>query len=111
VRIPQPRGRPRTRPQRLAGDKGYAYAWIRRWLRRHKIEPVIPRRENEPVPRNGRVHGFDKDAYRRRSIIECCVGWIKSCRRICTRFEKLATHYLVMFKLAMIQRYFVLLHL
>ena len=48
---------------------------------------------------------LDKDAYRRRSVIECCIGWLKECRRIGTRFEKLALNFLAMIKLAIIRRY------
>ena len=48
---------------------------------------------------------FDKRAYRRRSVIECCIGWLKECRRIGTRFEKLAVSFLAMIKLALIGRY------
>ena len=43
--------------------------------------------------------------YRRRSVIEQCVGWLKGCRRIGTRFEKLAISFVAMFKPAMIERY------
>jgi transposase len=101
ISIPQPVGRPRRRPKRLAGDKGYSYPQVRQWLRAHGITPVIPRRCNQ---RRGNGF-FDEQAYKRRSVIEQCVGWLKECRRIATRFEKLAISYLAMFKLAMIQRY------
>ncbi len=105
IAIPQPIGRPRQRPQRLAGDKGYSYPRIRRWLRAHGIQAVIPRRSNEKPGRGL----FDKQSYRRRSVIEQCVGWLKECRRIGTRFEKLAISFVAMFTLAMIQRYLKLL--
>lgn len=103
VRIPQPRGRPRCRPARLAGDKGYSYPRIRSWLRRHGIKAVIPQRSDQKARR---PIDLDKETYRRRSVIECCIGWLKECRRIATRFEKLALNYLAMIKLAMIDRYF-----
>jgi transposase len=105
IAIPQPIGRPRKRPKRLAGDKGYSYPTIRRWLRAHGITAVIPRKSNQ---RKGRGP-FDRQSYRRRSVIEQCVGWLKECRRIGTRFEKLAISFVAMFKLAMIQRYLKLL--
>ncbi|MFN9367294.1 MAG: IS5/IS1182 family transposase, partial [Planctomycetia bacterium] len=35
---------------------------------------------------------------------EQTIGWLKECRRIGTRFEKLAINFLAMMKLAMIQR-------
>ena len=103
VRIPQPRGRPRCRPARVAGDKGYSYPRIRDWLRRHGVKAVIPQRSDQKARR---PIDIDSDAYRRRSVIECCIGWLKECRRIATRFQKLALHYLAMIKLAMIDRYF-----
>jgi hypothetical protein len=53
----------------------------------------------------GHPSKFEIDAYRRRSVIECCVGWLKECRAVATRFEKLAVNYLAMVKLAIIQRY------
>ena len=104
VRIPQPLGRPRCRPRRVAADKGYSFDRIRNWLRRHAIGAVIPQRSDQKRNHRGRPLGFDHNAYRRRSIIECCVGWIKECRRIATRFEKLAVNFLAMIKLAFIQR-------
>jgi transposase len=107
VRIPGPRGRPRCRPVKLAGDKGYSYPRIRRWLRRHGIQAVIPRRKDQR-PDDGRVK-LDRDTYKRRAVVEQCVGWLKECRAVATRFDKLAVNYLATVKLAMIQRYLRLL--
>jgi transposase len=101
----------RSRPKRVAGDKGYSYPRIRRWLRRHGIGAVIPQRSDQQAQHRGRPLNFDKDAYRRRSVIECCIGWLKECRRIGTRFEKLALNFLAMIKLAIIRRYLRLLDL
>ena len=42
-------------------------------------------------------------------MVEQCIGWLKECRRIGTRYEKLAVHYLGMLQLAMIRRYLRLL--
>src|SRR5206468_2458960 len=67
VRIPQRRGRPRCRPVKLAGDKGYSYPRIRRWLRRHGVRAVIPRRKDQR-PDDGRVK-FDQDTYKRRAVV------------------------------------------
>jgi transposase len=33
------------------------------------------------------------------------VGWLKECRRLARRYEKLAVNYLAVVDLAMIQRY------
>jgi transposase len=92
---------------KLAGDKGYSYPHIRRWLRRHGIKAVIPRRSDQR-PGDGRVR-FDRAAYRRRAAVEQCVGWLKECRAVGTRYDKLAVNYEATVKLAMIQRYLRLL--
>lgn len=104
IAIPQPLGRPRKRPRRLAGDKAYSAGGVRQWLRAHGITPVIPHKDNEAARYDGRVK-FDKQSYRRRAVVEQCIGWQKECRRIGTRFEKLAVNFLGMFHLAMIGRY------
>lgn len=102
VRLKRPgRGRPRRRPRRLAGDKGYSYRRIRRYLRRRGIKAVIPTRKDQR--RNPR---FDKEAYRRRNVVERCVSWLKESRRLATRHETLAVNFLAMVKLAMIRRCF-----
>ena len=103
VRLPGRRGRPTCRPVKLAGDKGYSYPRIRRWLARHGIRAVIPRRSDQR-PDDKRVR-FDGEAYKRRSVVERCMGWLKECRAMATRFDKLAVNYLATVKLAMIQRH------
>ena len=92
-------------PGGLAGDKGYSYPRIRQWLRRHRIEAVIPQRSDQLAHHRGRPLKFDKHLYRRRNVIERCVGWLKECRRIATRFEKLAVNFLAVIKVAILQRY------
>src|SRR4029453_11352055 len=41
------RGRPRLRPRRVAGDKGYSSPTARRRLRQRRITPVIPSKSNQ----------------------------------------------------------------
>jgi transposase len=94
-------GRRHRRPRRLAGDKGYSYGSVRRWLRRHRIQAVIPTKSNQPPQEN-----FDRKAYRRRNVVERFVNWMKENRRLGTRYEKLAVNFQVMAKFAMIRRYF-----
>ena len=105
VRIPQAVGRLRCRPERVAGDKGYSYRRIRSWLRKRAIGAVIPERADQVEHRHGRPPVFDRDAYRGRNVVERCVNWLKECRRVATRYEKLAVNYLAMVKLAILQRY------
>jgi len=92
-------------PERLAADKGYSADKLRRWLRRRRIGVVIPMRDNEHVNDRDRFGVFDKDAYRERNVVERCVGRLKECRRICTRFEKLAVNFGAMITIAMIAMY------
>jgi transposase len=99
IRVPRRRGRPRCRPRRLAGDKGYSYRRIRRGLRRRGIGAVIPTRKDQR-----RLPRFDRTTYRRRNVVERCIGWLKESRRLATRFEKLAENFLAMVKLAMLER-------
>ena len=91
-------------PIKLAGDKGYRADWIDEYLLELGINPVIPSKANEN--RSARPVVFDKQAYRRRSIVECLIGWLKESRRIMTRFEKTAINFGAMVKLAFIHRYF-----
>lgn len=100
IRVASPCGRPKKRPVKLAGDKAYTSESIRMGLKKRGIVPVIPSKRNQP-----RNPSFDKRSYRRRNIMERCIGWMKEYRRIATRYEKLAVHYLGMLKLGMILRY------
>lgn len=56
------RGRPRVRPLRLVGDKGYTGRRIRNYLRRRGIRLTIPRLSNEP-----RRGPFSREIYRQRN--------------------------------------------
>lgn len=87
-------------PEKLAGDKGYSADWIREWLKERGIEDVIPYKANE----KSRNQKFDRKSYRRRNVIERCVNSLKWFRRVATRYEKLAIHYVGMVTLAIIFR-------
>ncbi len=87
-------------PAKLAGDKGYSAGWLRDGLRERGITPVIAHKVNA----SARPKRFDKKTYRRRNIIERCINSLKWFRRVATRYEKLAAHYLGMVTLAIIFR-------
>jgi transposase len=82
------RGRPRRRPQRIVGDKGYSSRTIRRLCRRRGIRHTIPHKRNEH-----RTGPFDRMAYRRRNVIERLINRCKQFRSLATRYEKLADSY------------------
>lgn len=65
------------------------------------IEPVIPHRENERARHDPKTR-FDRKAYRQRFVVEQTVGWLKECRRVGTRFDKLAVNFAAFVKLAII---------
>jgi transposase len=96
-------GAPVAWPVAMAGDKGYRADWIDEYLLGLEIKPVIPSKENED--RSARPVEFDKEGYRRRSIVECLIGWLKESRRVFSRFEKTALNYGGIIKMAFIQRY------
>ena len=86
VRLPPRRGQ-RFWPDQLGGDKGYSYPPIRHGLQRRRMEAVIPTRKDQP-----RIETFAKASYRQRNLSERLVGWFKECRRLGTRYEKLAVN-------------------
>ncbi len=88
-------------PAALAGDKGYGVRRIRGWLAERTIEDVIPYKSHEHPPDD---HEFDRETYSDRNVVERLIGWLKECRRVATRFEKLAKHFLAMVTLAAIRR-------
>ncbi len=85
--IPIMEGMPR--PRRLLADRAHDADKFRTWLRRRRIEPVIPSTatRNRPWP-------LDRSAYRRRNVIERMFGKLKNWRRIATRYDRLARNYL-----------------
>jgi len=91
------RGRPRIRPERVAGDKGYSSPTIRRYLKERRIGAVIPTRADEvPDPT------FDREAYRERNVVERLINRLKQFRRVATRYEKRAANYFAMLAFATI---------
>jgi len=91
------RGRPRRRPKRLVGDKGYSSRKIRQTLRRRGIRVTIPHKANEH-----QGGSFNRTAYRQRNRIERLINRLKQYRRIATRYEKHGDNYRAMWVIASI---------
>ena len=51
-------------------------------------------------PSRARKYRIDKHLYAQRHLIECCFSRLKQFRRVATRFEKTARHYLAVVTLA-----------
>lgn len=101
-RVPRrARGRPRSRPERLVGDRGYSYPTVRRLLAKHHIRAVIPRCSDQR-PEDQRHARFDRLAYAERNRVERLINRLKQHRRIATRYEKRAAHYWAMLALAVV---------
>lgn len=88
-------GRPRIRPKRLVGDKGYCGGPIRGFLRRRGIRFTIAKESS--MCRKG---PFDKAIYRERNRVERLFSRFKQFRRLATRYEKRSANYLAMWQVA-----------
>ena len=85
------RGRPRVRPDRVSGDKGYSSRRVRQVCRRRGIRYTIPRKTNER-----RTGPFDRALYRLRHKVECLFNRCKQYRSLATRYDKLGESYRAM---------------
>lgn len=105
IRVPRPggRGRPRKRPDRVIGDKGYSYPACRRELRQRGIAATIPERRDQRArraARPGRPLAFDAAVYKRRNVVERCMNRLKQWRAVATRYDKRAVNYRAMVVIA-----------
>jgi transposase len=100
VKVRGPVGRPRTRPDAVAGDKAYSSRANRAYLRRHRIKAVIPEKTDQAAHRKnkgrrgGRPVSYDTELYRDRNTVERCINKIKAWRGLATRYDKTHESYL-----------------
>jgi IS5 family transposase len=87
--IRQRRGRPRRRPTKLHGDKGYDFGVKRRALRARGIVPRIARRGIDSKERLGR----------HRWVVERTHSWLNRFRRLKVRYERDAEVHLAFLEL------------
>jgi transposase len=82
----------------LLADRGYDADWIREFARQQGAWANIPPKRNRKEP-----ICFSPYLYRARNLIERFFNKIKQCRRVATRYDKLAANYLAFVKLASIR--------
>jgi transposase len=82
----------------LLADRGYDADWIRELVSQHGAWANIPPRRNRKDPLC-----FSPYLYRARNLIEWFFNRIKHCRRVATRYDKLAADYLAFIQLASIR--------
>ena len=82
----------------LLADRGYDADWIRELARQQGAWANIPPKRNRKDP-----ICFSPYLYRARNLVERFFNKIKQCRRVATRYDKLAANYLAFVKLASIR--------
>jgi transposase len=87
--------RPRTM---VLADRGYDADWIRALVIEQGAWANIPPKRNRKDP-----ICFSPHLYRARNLVERFFNKIKHCRRIATRYDKLAANYLAFVQLASIR--------
>jgi transposase len=75
-------------PGHVIADKGYDSDPLRKQIRSVGAKPVIPSR------RNCRTRRHDRQLYKLRNVIERFINRLKHCRRVATRYDKLAATFL-----------------
>ena len=100
VRVRGPVGRPRTRPDAVAGDKAYSSRANRAHLQKRKIKAVIPEKADQAANRKkkgskgGRPVSHDAELYKERNTVERCINKIRAWRGLATRFDKRPDSYM-----------------
>ena len=76
-------------PRRVLADKAYDSNALRGLIASMGAEAVIPCNptRKQPIP-------YDFEAYKVRNTVERCFNKLKHFRRIATRFDRRATHFL-----------------
>jgi transposase len=82
----------------LLADRGYDADWIRALpIKKGAWANILPKsNRNTPIC-------FSPNLYRARNLVELFFNRIKQCRRVATRYDKLAANYLAFVQLASIR--------
>jgi putative transposase len=105
IQIRNNNGRPKSRPERIWADTKYHSFLVLTYLyNNRRIRAQIRERSNNTKPKQqGRPNIFLYQDYKKvRSSVERFFRWLKSFRRIQTRYERLALTYLGVIQLGCI---------
>ena len=95
IQIRNNNGRPKSRPERIWADTKYRTFLILTYLYNRRIRAQTRERSNTKPKQQGRPNIFLYQDYKKvRNSVERFFGWLKSFRRIQTRYERLASTYL-----------------
>lgn len=86
-----------ARSTRVLADKGYDSNAVVAQIEGQGSQAVIPPRRGRRVER-----AYDRELFKSRFVVEQFFARIKRCRRVATRYEKLAVTFLGMVLLACI---------
>jgi len=93
IQIRNNNGRPKSRPEHIRADDTKYHAFlVLTYLYNRRIRAQIRERSSNTKPKQGRPNIFLYQDYKKvRSSVERFFGWLKSFRRIQTRYERLAS--------------------
>jgi transposase len=101
IKVPrQGRGRPKTRPKKLIGDKAYDSDKMRHTLAVRGISLLVPLRKNRKNKRKQSEKVWE--SCKRRWKVERTFAWLGNFRRLVLRYERSLTVYQGFFHLACI---------
>jgi transposase len=82
----------------LLADRGFDADWIRAFVSQHGAWANVPPKRNRTDQNR-----FSRHLYRARNLVERFFNKIKQCRRVATRYDRLAVNYLAFIQLASIR--------
>ena len=85
-------------PKRLVGDRAYDSDPLDQYLRKKGIEMIAPHRSNRRKKKT--QDGRKLRRYKKRWKVERFNAWIQQFRRVVTRYEYYASHFLSFVQLA-----------
>lgn len=84
----------------VSGDQAFDTEELREAVEKLGAEAVVPRRKRRDGTIKPGRPPLNKKAYKRRNVVERLIGRAKECRRVATRYDKLAKSFLAFVHLA-----------